>query len=92
MGGHNIEGHFDGSENSPPQPTLSSLDKMRWTAADKEINSAYFVVVRKWQCDEKIMHAQLAQVMSDSLLIHIQHAKGVVDMWGAIVTEFDKKG
>ena len=65
---------------------------MRWTAEDKALNSAYLVVMRKWQHDENIAHAQLAQVVSDSLLIRIQHAKGVADMWGAIISEFDKKG
>ena len=92
MGSHDIEGHFDESETPPTQPTLSSPDEMRWTAADKELNSAYLIVARKWQCNEKIVHAQLAQVMSDSLLICIQHSKGIANMWGAIVSEFDKKG
>ena len=92
MGGHNIEGHFDRSKRSSSQPTLSSPTETRWTAADKELNYTYLVVVRKWQCNEKIMHTQLTQVVSDSLLICIQHAKGNVDMWDAIVAEFDKKG
>ena len=92
MGGHDIEGHFNRSETFPPQPTLSSPDKKRWTVADKEQNDTYIVVVRKWQHNEKITCAQLAQVMSDLLLIFIQHAKGIVDMWGSIVTEFNKKG
>jgi len=65
---------------------------MRWTTADKELNSAYLVAMRKWQRDEKIACAQLAQVVSDSLLICIQHAKGVADMWESIIAEYDKKG
>src|SRR5882724_5193596 len=92
MGSCNIKGHFHGSETPPTHPTLRSPDEMRWTAADKELNSAYLVVVRKWQRDEKITCAQLAQVISDSLIICIQHAKGIVNMWGAIITEFNKKG
>src|SRR5882724_9340984 len=92
MGGHNIEGHSDRSETSPPQPTLSSLDKMRWTVADKELNNAYLVLVRKWQHDEKIAHAQLAQVMSDSLLICIQQAKGVVTCGEPLSLSSTRKG
>jgi len=92
MGGHDIEGHFDGSETPPTQPTLTSLDKMRWTAADKELNSAHFAEMRKWQHNEKIACTQLAQVVSDSLLICIQHAKGIADMWETIIPEFDRKG
>src|SRR5882724_6004787 len=71
MGGRDVEGHFDKSEKTPTQPTLSSPDKKRWTMADKELNETYLTVTRKWQCNEKVACAQLAQVVSDSLLICI---------------------
>jgi len=92
MGGHDMEGHFDGSEKTPTQPTLSSPDEKRWTTADKELNETYLTVTRKWQCNEKVVHAQLEQVVSDSLLICIQYATTVADMWQTMVTEFNKKG
>src|SRR5882672_1152324 len=92
MGGRDVEGHFDGSEKAPTQPAFSSPDEKRWTTADKELNTEYLVSARKWQRDEKVARAQLAQVVLDSLLIRIQHAKSTTDMWGAVVAEFDKKG
>src|SRR5882724_4242701 len=92
MGGCDIEGHFNGSEKTPTQPTFSSLDEKRWTMMDKELNEAYLAETRRWQCNKKVVHAQLAQVMSDSLLIHIQYATTVADMWKTMVTEFNKKG
>src|SRR5882724_11063723 len=92
MGSLDVEGHFDGSEKTPTQPTLSSPDEKRWTTADKELNETYLAATRRWQCNEKVAHAQLAQVVSDSLLIHIQHATTVAYMWQTMVTEFDEKG
>ena len=67
MGSCDIEGHFDRSEKPPSQLTLSSPDERNWTVKDREQNKAYLAVVRKWQRNEKIVHAQLAQVVSDSL-------------------------
>ena len=92
MGGHDIKGHFNGSMATPSHPTLSSPDEKRWTVEDKELNDAYLGLTRKWQHDEKVRCTQLAQVMPDSLLIHIQHARSTTNMWDAIITEFDKKG
>ena len=92
MGGCDIEGHFNGSEKTPTQPTFSSLDEKRWTMMDKELNEAYLAETRRWQRNKKVVHAQLAQVVSDSLLIHIQYTTTVADMWQTMVTEFDKKG
>ena len=92
MGGRDVEGHFDGSEKTPTQPTLSSPDEKRWTTVDKELNETYLTATRKWQCNEKVACAQLAQVVSDSLLICIQYATTVADMWQTMVTEFNKKG
>jgi len=92
MGSHNVEGHFNRSEKTPTQPTLSSPDEKRWTMADKELNETYLTVTRKWQCNEKVACAQLAQVVSDSLLICIQYTTTVADMWQTMVMEFDKKG
>jgi len=60
MGGHDIEGHFYGSKKTPPQPTFSSLDEKRWTTMDNELNEAYLAVTRRWQCNEKVVRAQLA--------------------------------
>ena len=92
MDSHDIKGHFDGSTTTPSQPTLSSQDEKRWTVVDKELNDAYLGLARKWQCNKKVAHTQLAQVVPDSLLIHIQHARSTTNMWYAIITEFDKKG
>ena len=92
MGGQDVEGHFDGSDLAPPKPTLSTTDESKWTAADIERNKAYIRSEKKWRHDEKVARAQLAQVVSDSLLICIQHATSVADMWRIIVSEFDRKG
>jgi len=92
MASHNLEGHFNASDPAPPVPTYSSLNEDRWTTADKDKNLAYLPLARKWKHDEHIARAQLAQVVSDSLLIWIQHAGSVADMWKRIVTKFDHKG
>ena len=59
---------------------------------DKNRNQAYLLLVRKWRHNEHVTCTQLAQVMSDSLLIKIQHASTVPDMWDIIITEFNMKG
>ena len=92
MGGQDVEGHFNGSDLAPPKPTLSTTDESKWTVADIEWNEAYLRSEKKWRHDEKVVHAQLAQVVSDSLLICIQHATSVANMWRTIVSEFDRKG
>ena len=92
MGGRDVEGHFDGSDKAPHQLTLSTPDESKWTMAHRERNEDYLWSERKWQHDEKVVCAQLAQVMSDLLLIHIQHAKSVTEMWSTIVSEFNRKG
>src|SRR5882672_11493710 len=92
MAGHDLEGHFDSSDPAPPAPTYSSPDENRWTVTDKEKNIAYLPLARKWKHDEHVARTQLAQVISNSLLIRIQHAGSVADMWKRIVTEFDHKG
>jgi len=90
--GHNLEGHFDASDPTLPAPTYSTPNEERWTAADREKNLAYLPLARKWKPDKHIACAQLAQVMSDSLLIWIQHTSTVADMWKNIVAEFNHKG
>jgi len=65
-------------------------NEARWTTADKDKNQAYLPLARKWKYDEHI--AQPTQVMSDSLLIWIQHAGMVEDMWKTTVSEFNHKG
>src|SRR5882724_5363517 len=60
--------------------------------ADRERNEDYLQSKRKWWHNEKVACAQLAQVMSDLLLIRIQHAKSITKMWGTIVSEFNRKG
>jgi len=92
MGGCDVEGHSDGSEKTPTQPTLSSPDEKRWTMVDKYLNETYLTAMRKWQCNEKVARAQLAQVISDSLLIRIQYTTTIADMWQTMVMEFNKKG
>jgi len=47
MGGRNVEGHFNGSDKPPSQPTLSSPDEKRWTMTDKELNEAYLAAARR---------------------------------------------
>ena len=34
MAGHNLKGHFDGSDSTPPVPTYSTPDEVKWTATD----------------------------------------------------------
>jgi len=92
MAGCDIEGHFDQSKTTPLVPTYSTSDEAKWTTTDKDKNQAYLLLARKWRHDEHVACAQLAQVVSDSLLIKIQHAGAIADMWDIIVTEFDRKG
>src|SRR5882724_8112221 len=80
MAGRDIDGHFNGSDAAPPAPTFSTTDEPKWTTANKDLNQAYLPLVRKWMHDKHIAHAQLAQVISDSLLIKIQHTGTVADM------------
>src|SRR5882724_1786749 len=80
MGGRDVEEHFDGSDNAPHQLTLSTPDESKWTMADRERNKDYLRSERKWQHNEKVTHTQLAQVVSDSLLIRIQHAKSITEI------------
>jgi len=68
------------------------INESKWTVADIERNEAYLRSEKKWWHDEKVACTQLAQVVSDSLLIRIQHATSVADMWRTIVSEFDRKG
>jgi len=42
--------------------------------------------------NENVAHAQLVQAISDSLLLRIQHAGNVANMWATIVMEHDQKG
>jgi len=92
IAGHNVNRHFDGSDTAPPAPTFSTPDEIKWTTADWDKHQAYLLLVRKWKHNEHVAWAQLAQVISDSLLIRIQHARTLADMWRIIVTELDKKG
>jgi len=92
MASHNIDRHFNGSDTPLPTPTYTTLDEIKWTTANHNKSQAYLSLVRRWKHDEHEAHAQLAQVMSDSLLIKIQHAGMVADMWNTIITEFDRKG
>ena len=73
-------------------PTYSTSDEAKWTTTDRDKNQAYLLLVRKWRHDEHVTCAQLAQVMSDSLLIRIQHAGMVADTWNTVIMEFDQKG
>ena len=63
MGSCDAQGHFNGSEKTPSQPTLSSFDKSKWTVADIEQNEAYLRSERKWWHDKKVACVQLAQVV-----------------------------
>src|SRR5882724_435317 len=89
MASCNIDGHFNGSDTPPPAPTYITLDETKWTTTDHKKNQAYLSLVKRWKHDEHIAHTQLAQVMSDPLLIRIQHAGMVANMWNTVVTEFD---
>src|SRR5882724_10533930 len=42
--------------------------------------------------NENVAHAQLVQAISDSVLLRIQHAGNVANMWATIVMEHDQKG
>jgi len=91
MAGCDLEGHFDGSDPAPLFPTYSIAGESRWTAVDKDKNQAYLALTKKWKHNEHVTCAQLAQVVSDSLMIWIQHASTVVDIWKTIIAEFDHK-
>ena len=89
---HNLEGHFNGSNPAPLSPTYSMADKSRWTTVDKDQYQAYLPLAKKWKHDEHVTHSQLTQVVSDSLLIQIQHAGTVANMLKNIIAEFNHKG
>src|SRR5882724_7390503 len=59
---------------------------------DKDKNQAYLPLTKKWKHNEHVARAQLAQVVSNSLLIRIQHTGTMADMWKVIIAEFDSKG
>jgi len=80
MAGCNINGHFDGSDTSPPAPTYSTPDEAKWTTTDKDKSQAYLPLARRWKHDEHVACTQLAQVVSDSLLLRIQHTGTVANM------------
>ena len=92
MASHNVDGHFNGSDTTPPAPTFSTLDETKWTTTDRDRHQTHSLAVKKWKHDKHITHAQLAQVISNSLLIRIQHASTMADMWRIIIMEFDRKG
>ena len=69
MAGRDMEGHLDRSELPPTPPTPLGADPVRLTTVDKEKIEAYHVAHKKWKHDENVAQAQLAQVISDSLLI-----------------------
>src|SRR5882724_9433439 len=92
MAGRDVGGHFNRSDTAPPAPTLSTLDEIKWTTADRDRQQTHSLAVKKWKHNEHVACAQLAQVISDSLLITIQHAGTMADMWQIIITEFDRKG
>src|SRR5882724_72987 len=92
MAGCDIEGHFDGSEPFPTPPTFSTTDQNKWTPEDEAKHESILKSIRTWKRNENIACVQLAQAISDSLLLRIQHACNVTDMWATIVTEHDRKG
>jgi len=59
---------------------------------DQDKNQAYLLLARKWKHGKHITWAQLAQVVSNLLLIRIQHAGTMANMWRIIVVGFDRKG
>jgi len=73
-------------------PNYSTLEEAKWTTTEWNKNQANLLLVRKWKHDEHIACAQLTQVVSNSVLIQIQHASTLADMWKTIVGEFDHKG
>src|SRR5882724_2840796 len=92
MAGCDINGHFDRSDTPPHIPTYTTLDETKWTMADHDKHQAYLSLERRWKHDEHVACTQLAQVVSDSLLIRIQHASMVANMWNTVVMEFNWKG
>src|SRR5882724_10376349 len=87
MAGHDIEGHFNGSEPFLTPPTFSTTDQNKWTPKDKAKHESHLKSIRTWKRNENIAHMQLAQAISDSLLLTIQHAGNVANMWATIMTE-----
>ena len=80
MAGCDLKGHFDRSNPAPLFPTYSTADESRWTTVDKDKSQAHLPLAKKWKHDEHIACAQLAQVVSNSLLIQIQHTGTMADM------------
>ena len=64
-----MEGHLDGSELPPTLLTPLRADPVCLTSVDKEKIEVHHVAHKKWKHDENIAWVQLAQGISDSLLI-----------------------
>ena len=56
MAGHNVNGHFDRSDTTPPAPTLSTLDETKWTTTDRDRQQTHSLAVKKWKHDKHIAH------------------------------------
>src|SRR5882724_3496042 len=92
MPGHDIEGHFDGSEPFLTPPTFSTTDQNKWTSEDEAKHESHLKSIRTWKRNQNITHVELVQAISNSLLLRIQHTGNVTDMWATIMTEHDRKG
>jgi len=51
MAGHNIEGHFDGSEPFPTPPTFSTTDQNKWMAEDEAKHESHLKSIKTWILD-----------------------------------------
>src|SRR5882672_8452804 len=71
MAGRNVDRHLDESDTTPPAWTPSTPDETKWTTEDWDKQQAHLLLVRKWKHNKHVAWAQLAQVVSNSLLIRI---------------------
>ena len=91
MAAHNIVGHFERSDPHTALPTPSTQDQDKWTTKDQDEHQTYPSLAKRWKHDVFVARDQLAQVVSNSLLIYIQRTGAIADMWHMIVVEFNRK-
>jgi len=92
MAGHDVNRHFDGSDSAPQVPPTAPPMRLSGLPPTKIKVKPTYPLVKRWKHNEHVACAQLAQVVSDSLLIRIQHAASVAAMWKIIVAELNHKG
>jgi len=88
----NLEGHFDEATLLPRSPLTAwqmSPDGPLWTRTKVKLT---YLLQRNGSTMSTLHALNLHRLSPNSLLIQIQHASTVANMWKTIVVEFDHKG